>query len=74
LLQHHDRRLQSCVDALGGTPQTAYEVSLQVFGTALDHLGRWMALGETLSHLEHLVHQGRAAKANEGDEVRYWRS
>lgn len=74
LLEHHDHRLQSCVDALGSTPQTAYEVSLQLFGTTLDHLGRWMALGETLSHLEHLVHQGRAVKVNEGDRVCYFRT
>jgi glyoxylase-like metal-dependent hydrolase (beta-lactamase superfamily II) len=73
LLEHHDRRLQSCVDALGNTPQTAYDVSLQVFGTALDHLGHWMALGETLSHLEHVVHQGRATKIHEGGKVRYVR-
>ena len=66
LLQHHDRRLQSCVEALGTTPQTAYAVSLHVFGTSLDHFGRWMAMGETLSHLEHLVHQGEVVKVDEG--------
>jgi glyoxylase-like metal-dependent hydrolase (beta-lactamase superfamily II) len=71
LLQHHDRRLQSCVEALGSTPQTAYEVSLRVFGSALDHFGRWMALGETLSHLEHLVHRGLVVKTEEGDRVCY---
>lgn len=74
LLQHHARRLQSCVEALGPAPQTAYEVSLQVFGTALDHFGRWMALGETLSHLEHLVHQGQVTKVDAGDCVRYGRT
>jgi glyoxylase-like metal-dependent hydrolase (beta-lactamase superfamily II) len=74
LLQHHDLRLQSCVDALGSIPQTAYDVSLQVFGTGLDHFGRWMALGETLSHLEHLVHQGQVAKVNEGDKMCYLRA
>jgi len=74
LLQHHDRRLQSCVEALGSTPQTAYAVSLHVFGTSLDHFGRWMALGETLSHLEHLVRRGQVVKVDDGDYVRYLRA
>jgi glyoxylase-like metal-dependent hydrolase (beta-lactamase superfamily II) len=73
LLQHHDHRLQSCVEALGSTPQTAYAVSLHVFGTSLDHLGRWMALGETLSHLEHLVRRGQVLKVDDGDYTRYLR-
>jgi glyoxylase-like metal-dependent hydrolase (beta-lactamase superfamily II) len=71
LLQHHDQRLQSCLEALGSKPTTAYEVSLQMFGTVLDAFGRWMALGETLSHLEHLVHQGLVSKTSEHDRVYY---
>jgi hypothetical protein len=58
---------------MGATPTTAYDISLQVFGGSLDDFGRWMALGETLSHLEHLVHQGLAAKAPEDTCVRYER-
>jgi glyoxylase-like metal-dependent hydrolase (beta-lactamase superfamily II) len=71
LLQHHDRRLQRCLEALGSIPQTAYAVSLQVFGADLDHFGRWMAMGETLSHLEHLVHQGQVVQVDDRDYVRY---
>jgi glyoxylase-like metal-dependent hydrolase (beta-lactamase superfamily II) len=71
LLQHHDRRLQGCLEALGSTPTTAYAVSLQMFGTSLDHFGRWMALGETLSHLEHLVYQGRVSKIAENNCIYY---
>jgi glyoxylase-like metal-dependent hydrolase (beta-lactamase superfamily II) len=74
LLQHHDRRLQSCVEALGPTPTTAYGVSLQVFGTSLDAFGRWMALGETLSHLEHLVHRGQVSKTEADGCIRYMRA
>jgi glyoxylase-like metal-dependent hydrolase (beta-lactamase superfamily II) len=74
LLQHHDHRLQSCVEALGSSPTTAYEVSLRVFGSTLDSFGRWMALGETLSHLEHLVHQGVVSKTEENDRVYYARA
>ena len=73
LLQHHDRRLQGCLEVLGSTATTAYAVSLQVFGTALDAFGRWMALGETLSHLEHLVHLGLVSKTEGGGCVRYAR-
>lgn len=73
LLQHHDRRLQGCLEVLGSTATTAYAVSLQLFGTALDAFGRWMALGETLSHLEHLVHLGLISKTEEGGCVRYAR-
>jgi glyoxylase-like metal-dependent hydrolase (beta-lactamase superfamily II) len=74
LLQHHDRRLEGCLEALGTAPQTAYAVSLHVFGTSLDHIGRWMAMGETLSHLEHLVHQGKVAKVDDGEYMRYLRA
>jgi glyoxylase-like metal-dependent hydrolase (beta-lactamase superfamily II) len=71
LLAHHERRLQACLEALDDAPATAYEVSLQVFGDGLDHFGRWMALGETLSHLEHLVHRGLVVKAEDDGRVRY---
>jgi glyoxylase-like metal-dependent hydrolase (beta-lactamase superfamily II) len=71
LLEHHDRRLRACLEAMGSSPTTAYDVSLQVFSGSLDHFGRWMALGETLSHLEHLVHQGQVAKTEEDGCVRY---
>ncbi|HSF30367.1 MAG TPA: MBL fold metallo-hydrolase, partial [Candidatus Tectomicrobia bacterium] len=73
LLQHHDRRLQDCLQALSASPTTAYEVSLQLFDAALDHFGRWMALGETLSHLEHLVQQGLVTRTEDDGHVRYAR-
>jgi len=73
LLQHHARRLESCLEVLGPTAMTAYEVSQLVFDTALDAFGSWMALGETLSHLEHLVHQELLSKTDDGDCVRYAR-
>jgi glyoxylase-like metal-dependent hydrolase (beta-lactamase superfamily II) len=74
LLQHHDRRLHGCLEALGSSPTTAYGVSQQVFGTSLDSFGRWMALGETLSHLEHLVQQGQVVKTEEKERVYYARA
>jgi hypothetical protein len=59
------------MEALGTAPQTAYAVSLHMFGTSLDHFGRWMAMGETLSHLEHLVHEGEVVKVDDGNYVHY---
>jgi hypothetical protein len=73
LLQHHEHRLQHCLEALGNAPTTAYAVSLEVFGTGLDAFGRWLALGETLSHLEHLTHQGQVAKLEEDEQAYYLR-
>jgi glyoxylase-like metal-dependent hydrolase (beta-lactamase superfamily II) len=73
LLQHHDRRLQRCLDALGTAPMTAYAVSLQIFGSELDAFARWLALGETLSHLEHLVHQGQLSKMTQDARTYYLR-
>ena len=55
-------------------PQTAYAVSVHVFGTSLDHFGRWMAMGETLSHLEHLVRQGLVVKTAEKGRVYFARA
>jgi glyoxylase-like metal-dependent hydrolase (beta-lactamase superfamily II) len=40
LLQHHDRRLQSCLEEFGSPAMTAYEISRQVFSTVLDGVGR----------------------------------
>jgi glyoxylase-like metal-dependent hydrolase (beta-lactamase superfamily II) len=39
LLQHHDRRLQSCLEEFGSPAMTAYEIS-RLFGTVLDGVGR----------------------------------
>lgn len=71
LIRHHDSRLQACLDTLDSSPLTAYEVSLQIFGTSLGSFERWLALGETLSHLEHLVQRGEVTKTDEGGQVRY---
>jgi glyoxylase-like metal-dependent hydrolase (beta-lactamase superfamily II) len=74
LLAHHERRLQTCLEAVDAAPATAYDVSVQMFGGELDHFGRWMALGETLAHLEHLAHQGAALRLEENGRVSYARA
>jgi len=71
IVEHHDRRLDETAAALGPEPQTGYEVSVALFGECLDASGRRFALAETLAHLEHLVHQGRAARSGDGGALAY---
>jgi glyoxylase-like metal-dependent hydrolase (beta-lactamase superfamily II) len=67
ILEHHRRRLDETVAALDPEPRSAHEVSLTLFGAALDASGRRFALAETLAHLERLVLEGRARR--EGDDT-----
>jgi glyoxylase-like metal-dependent hydrolase (beta-lactamase superfamily II) len=67
IIEHHRRRLDETVAALGSEPRSAYEVSLALFGAALDASGRRFALAETLAHLERLVLEGLARR--EGDDT-----
>ncbi|MBI4236582.1 MAG: MBL fold metallo-hydrolase [Chloroflexi bacterium] len=64
LQRHHDARLEAVLQALDGEPQTAYEVATRVpwdVGSwdEMDAGLRRAAVGETLSHLEHLRRQGK---------------
>jgi glyoxylase-like metal-dependent hydrolase (beta-lactamase superfamily II) len=71
ILEHHVQRLDETAAALGPEPRTAYEVSVELFGTSLDASGRRFALAETLAHLERLVHQGRAARMGAAGTLAY---
>jgi glyoxylase-like metal-dependent hydrolase (beta-lactamase superfamily II) len=71
LIAHHRERLDVTAAALSGEPQTAYDVSLGVFGAELGATQRRFAVAETLSHLERLVRDGRAARAGDGRTVTY---
>lgn len=71
LLEHHRRRLDETVAALGPEPRSAYEVSLALFGADLDASGRRFALAETLAHLERLAQEGRAARVGADSAVSY---
>ena len=44
---------------------------MALFGRSLDASGRRFALAETLAHLERLVRQARAARAENGGTVTY---
>jgi len=71
LLEHHRVRLDETARALGRTPQTAFDVSLAVFGSELGPTQRRFAVAETLSHLERLVREGRAVPSGDDNRVTY---
>ena len=60
---HHDVRLDRAEAALDGDPLSAYDVSLALFQDELSATLRRFATAESLAHLERLVAQGRAARA-----------
>src|SRR5918911_250565 len=62
LVEHHRGRLEETHGALAAQPRTGYEVSLTLFGADLSPPQRRFAVAETLSHLEHLVARGEAAR------------
>jgi glyoxylase-like metal-dependent hydrolase (beta-lactamase superfamily II) len=62
IIEHHRDRLDETAATLGPEPQTAYEVSLALWGDNLDASGRRFALAEALAHLERLVREGRAVR------------
>jgi glyoxylase-like metal-dependent hydrolase (beta-lactamase superfamily II) len=71
LIDHHRLRLDEHAAALVAEPRTAYEISLDVFGSELTSTQRRFAVAETLSHLERLVRQGRAGRLGDDNLVSY---
>jgi glyoxylase-like metal-dependent hydrolase (beta-lactamase superfamily II) len=71
LIEHHRRRLDETAAALSTDPQTAYEVSIAVFGAELGPVQRRFAVAEALSHLERLVREGRAARTGDDRGLSY---
>jgi glyoxylase-like metal-dependent hydrolase (beta-lactamase superfamily II) len=63
---HHRDRLAATEAALGDSPRTAYEVSLDLFEAELGPVLRRFALAEALAHLERLVLSYRAARVDGG--------
>lgn len=57
----HERRLQKLLDGMTGEPQTLYELLKILFPKDLSPRDYVFALGETHSHVNYLVHEGRAA-------------
>jgi glyoxylase-like metal-dependent hydrolase (beta-lactamase superfamily II) len=71
LIEHHRARLDDAAAALSRRPRTAYEVSLELFGRELSPTQRRFAVAETLSHLERLVREDRAARDGDDNRVTY---
>ena len=71
LIAHHAERLDAAERSLGTEPYSAFAVSLELFGADLKPAARRFAVAETLSHLERLVHEGRAARHETDRTVAY---
>jgi glyoxylase-like metal-dependent hydrolase (beta-lactamase superfamily II) len=71
LIDHHVDRLAATASALSSAPRTGFEVSHRLFGDSLGPTQRRFAVAETLSHLERLVHQGDAARAESDGTLTY---
>lgn len=66
LAAHHAERLDTCAAACA-EPRTAWEVTLTLFTRALDVHQMRFAVGETLAHLNHLLHRGRLRRERPDD-------
>ena len=71
IVRHHRDRLDDTVAALGPEPRTGYELSYSLFPSDRGASQRRFAVAETLSHLERLVAEGRAARTGDDDRVTY---
>lgn len=73
LIDHHDTRLAQCQAAVGSGAGTAFEVANILRWTRrgttftdLDRFGQFLAVTETMAHLDVLVAAGRLRAAREG--------
>ena len=71
IVAHHRERLEATAVALSDGPRTGYEVSLALFGAELAPAARRFAVAETLSHLERLVLEGGAERAEDVGLITY---
>src|SRR5947208_1456339 len=71
LIQHHTRRLERTREVLRAEPQSAYDLSIALFGPDLDPTRQRFAVAETLSHVERLIRQGHAARSGDDRAVTY---
>jgi glyoxylase-like metal-dependent hydrolase (beta-lactamase superfamily II) len=78
LLEHHDRRLAQCVEHAEAGYDQAFTVAQQLSWTkrdtpyaALDAFNRYIAVGETIAHLELLAHDGRIVRHDGDAAVRF---
>lgn len=70
-LHFHERRAQRILDLIGAEERSAYQIAEPLFGR-LDGMDSFLALSETIGHLDWLEEQGRIDAVKHG-EVIYWR-
>jgi glyoxylase-like metal-dependent hydrolase (beta-lactamase superfamily II) len=70
-LHFHERRAQRIVDLIGAEERSAYQIAGPLFGR-LSGTEAFLALSETIGHLDWLEEQGRI-EAVQRDEVITWR-
>ena len=79
---HHRRRLGEVLSIVTARPgSTAFEIAPHMTwsmrGKAWKDFPttqKWFAMGETLAHIEYLLHHGRICRKEEGGLFRYWLS
>ena len=71
IIEHHRARLDRAEAALVPEPQSGYELSYALFPEERGAGLRRFAVAETLSHLERLVVEGRAARRSDDGRVTY---
>jgi hypothetical protein len=70
-LHFHERRARRMLDLIGAEERSAYQIAEPLFAR-LSGGEAFLALSETIGHLDWLEEQGRI-EANQRDEVIYWR-
>jgi glyoxylase-like metal-dependent hydrolase (beta-lactamase superfamily II) len=71
LIEHHRERLAVSEASLTQTPRSGFDLSFDLFGADLKPASRRFAVAETLSHLERLVREERAARHEDDGAVTY---
>jgi len=76
LEEHHEERMEEMLAGMNGEPKTAYQIAGHVKWVTGDFqdFSPWMqraAIGETLSHLEHMVMEGMVERQFEDGKVKY---
>ena len=70
-LHFHERRAQRILDLIGAEERSAYQIAEPLFGR-LDGIDAFLALSETIGHLDWLEEQGRIEAVQHDGEI-YWR-
>jgi glyoxylase-like metal-dependent hydrolase (beta-lactamase superfamily II) len=77
--KHHENRLTEISKMIKEKPMTPHKISKIHFGSELDEINTFMALGEILGHLIYLENQGIIKKIEKNGQIFYsslkvWRS